>query len=116
MKSPCPIALLGLLVAGCTGTQPPPAAPGRQPIGLQLQQQDDSLSGQRFRTLLDFEQNDDVVFVTAPADIAVGGHTGASCVRVAAPSSTIKIGSLLYGSKLPGGWTLIGAYVRPDST
>jgi len=114
------VGLAGVsLLAGCPGA-------GRVPnsthpsLGAQLKQQDDQLVGQRFRTLLDFETGADAVFIVTPGRHSLNPHTGGGAFESAPTQSAdtalqVKIDSLLFGTKLPGNWTLLGTYVRPQS-
>ncbi len=107
-----------LMLAGCPSSQSPVAAraPGAQPIAFQLQQQDDSLQDQRVRTLLDFESESDLVFAVPAGTIGLdrAAHTGSSALRLQGSSVTFKVSSVLFGTKFPENWTLLGGYVRPQ--
>jgi hypothetical protein len=110
--------LLGL--AGCpsAGSKPPgnAASQAAQPIVFQLQQQDDSLQDQRFRTLLDFEHEGDLVFaqVDGNKSIARVAHTGSGSLAMSGATATFRVSSVLFSTKLPGAWTLLGTYVQPQ--
>lgn len=102
-------AVLLLALSGCN-TAPPPA---RTSLGSELKKQDDQLVGQRFRTLLDFESDADLVFTKAEGAChrTAQGHTGEAGFY-AEQGVSFKIDPLLYGTKLPAAWTLLGVYVR----
>ena len=105
-------AALTMAVAGCKST---PTAPPRASLGGELKHQDEQLVGQRFRTLLDFENDSDAVFAKADGEghRITAGHTGGGGFS-AANGVTFKIDPLLYGAPLAAEWTLLGAYVRPQ--
>ena len=105
---------LGLAIAGCaTPQRTPPPDPRTPLLGRELTRQDDQLVGQRFRTLLDFEHDTDAVFVRGgQTSITSPGHTGQHSLSVECDQTSISIDPLLYGTHLPGEWTLIGGYVR----
>lgn len=107
-------------LTGCPSATQRAAGPARPSLGAQLKQQDEQLVGQRFRTLLDFESDSDTVFVAAPGRRSLTPHTGSGAFEATPPRDgesalQVKVDSLLYGARLPGQWTLLGAYVRPQS-
>ncbi len=106
------------LLSGCQPRPPVPRAAGAtaKPLVFQLQQQDDSLQDQRIRTLLDFENESDLVFAQSDSKIAIDplAHTGKSAMRVDGTSVIFRIYSILFDTDFPGNWTLLGAYVRPQ--
>ncbi|HEX8340735.1 MAG TPA: hypothetical protein VF624_07495 [Tepidisphaeraceae bacterium] len=112
--------LIGLCLSGCAAgpqrpaSAPPPPAKG-VPVALQLQRRDDSLQGGRFRTLLNFETAEDTSFVRGRRVTSAGAaaHTGKSAVEVEGNEADVAVDSLLFGTRLPGEWTLLGAYVYP---
>lgn len=107
-----------MFLTGCPSrdSQLPARTPGVQPLVFQLQQQDDSLQNQRIRTLLDFEHEGDFVFAQseAPLGSSATAHTGSTSIRLAGPTVTFKVYSVLFSTTLPGDWTLLGAYVQPQ--
>lgn len=109
-----------VLLAGCPSSRTRVPTSMQPSLGAQLKQQDDQLVGQRFRTLLDFETAADLVFVATPGRHSLAPHTGGGAFESAPPRDgdsgmQIKVDSLLFGARLPGNWTLMGAYVRPQS-
>lgn len=111
------ISLSGLLLlAGCPSSQHRVPTPNTPSLGQQLQQQDDSLQDQRFRRLLDFESDSDLVFARGPGTRSLRneGHTGGSSLYSDDASVDLRIGAVLFGAK-PSDWTLLGCYVKPTS-
>jgi hypothetical protein len=107
------VITLVLSLGGCTQPTLPNPIPAAQPVALQLQKQDDNLQKQRYRTLLDFENEADFVFVSsASATAAWRAHTGQGAASVDG-AVTVKLQSLLMGAPLPGNWTTVAAYVQP---
>lgn len=111
-----------LVLAGCPSAQKRVPTPGTPSIGQQLQQQDDSLQDQRFRRLLDFESESDLVFATVGSagsseakQRAPEGHTGAGSLRASGDSVSLRVGAVLFGAKVPGDWTILGCYVKPQA-
>lgn len=105
------------LLSGCPSSRTTPAwVSDAPPLVLQLQQQDDSLLNQRVRTLLDFESESDAVFARSDSVLSLNSmaHTGRQSLLVNGRSVTLRIGSVLFSTKLPGEWSLLGAYVRPQ--
>lgn len=106
------LGIIVLAVGGCAGLPPGPVGPVTL-LGPQLQQQDAQLVGQHFRTLLDFEHAEDAAFVDAATPGATDGHTGMRSFYGGGASMRVNVGSILFGTTLPGDWTLLGGYVRP---
>ncbi|MGC4033552.1 MAG: hypothetical protein QM754_17835 [Tepidisphaeraceae bacterium] len=107
------LAVIGAAVVwtgGCSSSPgvSPPVTPLSQSLGRQMQAQDSELVGKKFRTLLDFERPTNAVFVQRTVAGTGGGHTGSFGV-MASGSATINVSSILFGTALPGDWTLIGA-------
>ncbi|HEX8325531.1 MAG TPA: hypothetical protein VF595_16635 [Tepidisphaeraceae bacterium] len=102
--------ILSCLAAGCTAGRAPSPPPAVL-LGPQLRQQDEQLIGQKFRTLLDFENSADTAFVNTSAGDAAG-HTGARAVRCGRVAA-VDVDSILFGLSLPGDYTLLGGYVKP---
>lgn len=101
------ILLLSTSLGGCTQR---PGVSADALLGRQLQTQDAELVGQKFRTLLDFEHPADRAFVSGLNLTHSNGHTGQSAAGVR-NGGTVSVSSLLFGSTLPGEWTLLGGYV-----
>ncbi|MBC7782977.1 MAG: hypothetical protein H7144_03985 [Burkholderiales bacterium] len=127
--SPVVKIFASLTVAALVGCADRPPAPTAIPFVYQLQRQDDSLKGHRLRTLLDFEHESDLVFVQSsrtPMRSTVT-HTGQGAMRWEAGGGSanddsakdaselrMRISSVLFGTRLPDTWTLLGCYVRPQ--
>ena len=104
-----------MLPVGCTAG-PPRAGSAGGTYASRLAQINSELKGQRYRTLLNFENGSDTVFVQgdSPLQITPGGHGGGSALAVPGGSGrlSVNITSLLYGKPLGDTWTLLGAYFR----
>lgn len=107
------LLILCLALTGCASV--PATPPDFVSLGAQLKKQDTELVGQQFRTILDFENTADAVFVRSASSSPAAGHTGSRSLRVSSTAS-VNISSLLFGATLPADWTLLGGYVRPFSS
>ena len=109
------ILILALAAGGCVGLPNGAGAPAGPVtlLGPQLQQQDAQLVGQHFRTLLDFEHAADAAFVDTAGPGMTDGHTGLRALHGSGSALRANVGSVLFGTPLPGDWTLLGGYVRP---
>jgi hypothetical protein len=101
--------------------QPPSTAPkSNEPLRQQVSRASEELHGKRFSGLLHFENESDVLFVSArpsARDVDAGdAHTGRASLLLTAGTTrlTIKLSSMLGGREFPGDWTLVGLYVRSD--
>lgn len=106
-----------VVLAGCRRHIAPLPRPA-EPIAAQLARAMPEMKGQHFRTLLDFENASDAVFVAGPTNGAPvitekTAHTGRYALA-AGSSLSFRVSPLLYGQKLPGPWTLLGVYLRGD--
>jgi hypothetical protein len=112
-----------LMVACQQQSQPPPQVAGPpdppmrsgEPIGLQVQRVDDTLRGERFRVLLDFETPADTAFINGDPGVRIDTHAahsgrGALAIGPTAKKFTVKLSSLVAGQPFPGAWALVGGY------
>jgi hypothetical protein len=83
---------------------------------MQLLRKEPALKGRRFITLLPFETEDDLAFVSAHPAAAMSArraHTGKSCADIGS-TARINISSILFGKPFPNDWTVLGAYLWSD--
>ncbi|MGH7177669.1 MAG: hypothetical protein ACREJC_09840 [Tepidisphaeraceae bacterium] len=104
------------LLVGCSSEPPAaPVAPVRVPVSEQLVRAVPPLRDQSFSTILDFESENDSVFVIAnptPRIVPEQAHTGRGGLRIPRGCDTlsVKLGSVLAGREFPDDWTLIGGF------
>ena len=104
---------VALLALGCAPDPRDIVDYSNEPIGLQLLRAEPSLKGEKFYTLLDFESEDDIVFVASKPAAQQNfrhAHTGKASAAIGT-SAKINLGSVLLGRAFPGDWTLVGGYV-----
>lgn len=115
-------AVLILIAASCASKKKlkwADSAPlPNEPLSMQLPRVEPNLTGLRYSVLLDFENERDLVFLTADqgaATSSVHRHTGYRSLALAGGASTkVKLSSLMSGRPFPGTYTLVGGYFKSD--